>query len=402
MKILQISHKMPYPPLDGGSIVINSLTNGLLSLGHQVKVLAMLSPKRNISADEIDKEYRRRVDLATVEVDTRLRPLGALKNLLFEKESYHTSRFESTRFSDLLRKVLQAGDFDIVQLESIFVLRYVDVIRKYSKAKVVLRTQNVEHLIWEGLVSHESNPIKKWYLNILTKRLKKYELEKMRDVDAIIPITDYDAGYLAQQNSQAKTLTAIPFGIDVNKFLPERKKSASQKKHLFHLGSMDWRPNLEAVDWFLEKVWLNSDLNKKTKLYLAGKFMPQRIKNLADQQLIVEDQIDFPLVYMSDKKIMIVPLLSGSGIRVKIIEGMALGKIIITTTVGANGINYIPNHHLIIADTPEEFEAAIYKCLADDQFCSFISHNAQALIDQEYSELQIARRFIQFYQKLMN
>ena len=400
MKILQLSHKVPYPPLDGGSIVIHSLTKGLLSLGHRVKVLSIISPKREIGLNDIDENYKNSVDLGLIKVDTRIKPLEAAKNLFFQKESYHTSRFNSKSFSKAIEATLKKEEFDIIQLESIFVLNYLSEIRKHSKAKIVLRTQNIEHLIWEGLIENEKNPLKKWYLKILTKRLKAYELEQMALLDGVIPITDYDADYLQRKQVKAKHLKAIPFGLNLNKFL-EANDSDNSSKALFHLGSMDWRPNLEAVDWFLNQVWLKSNLHEKTSLYLAGKFMPERIKNLNNDQLIVQGKIDFPIQYMADKKIMIVPLLSGSGIRVKIIEGMAMGKVIISTSKGATGIIYTPNKHLLIADTPEEFQKAILKCLEDEAFCNDISQNAQQLVKEEYGEIQIAKKFIHFYEDLL-
>ena len=401
MKVLQISHKIPYPPLDGGSIVIHSLTAGLLALGHEVKMLSIISPKRKIALDDIDQEYKKSVDLITVEVDTRLRPLAALKNLLFQQESYHTSRFESALFSKTLVESLKKEDFDVIQLESIFVLRYVHQIKKYSNAKIVLRTQNIEHVIWEDLIQNESNPMKKGYLKILAKRLKAYELKEMHAVDGIIPITDYDANYLLKQDVHVRQLSPIPFGIAIKRKLPETSFSTKVENCLFHLGSMDWRPNLEGVDWFLDNVWSDPVLREKTHLYLAGKFMPKRIQSSKINKITVDGKIDFPFKYMADKKIMIVPLLSGSGIRVKIIEGMALGKVIISTTKGANGINYIPDKHLLIADTPQAFQRAIIKCLADEEFCNMISRNAKQLAFEEYDQILIAEKFIHFYEGLM-
>jgi len=162
MKVLRISQKIPFPPLDGGSIVINSLiTSGLLNKGHTVKMLCMVSPKRAIEASTISSDYSESVALETVEVDTQLKIFPALKNLLFQKESYHTSRFRSTKFANKLKAILSNESFDIIQMESIFVSGYLDVIKKYTDAKVVLRTQNVEHIIWEVITKNEKNLLKK-------------------------------------------------------------------------------------------------------------------------------------------------------------------------------------------------------------------------------------------------
>ncbi len=395
MRILQVTHKLPHPPLDGGSIVIDSLTTGLLAAGHQVKVVSIISPKRNVKASEIPKAYVEAVNLETVLVDTRLKIVDAFLNL-FTGESYHISRFINTAFSEKLKSVLTKEVFDVIQLESIFVLPYIDLIRQYSKAKIILRTQNIEHLVWEGLTKNEKNWMKKSYLTLLTKRLKKFELENIVNADAIIAITKVDEKYIRQALSAHPKITTIPFGISLEKFINHPPKKIIPNS-VFHLGSMDWFPNAEAVDWFLEKVWNDFDRKAEIKLYLAGKFMPEKLLKLNNEHLIIEGTISRPLEYMSNKQIMIVPLWSGSGIRVKIIEGMALGKVVIATTIGAQGIECTPNENIIIADSPEEFKTSLLKCIEDEHFCHKISENAKQFIYQNYSNEAITKRFLAFY-----
>ncbi len=401
MKILQISQKIPFPPLDGGSIVINSLTSGLLKEGHTVKMLCMVSPKRAIDANTISSDYRASVNLETVEVDTQLKIFPALKNLFFQKESYHTSRFRSTKFAEKLKQILTNESFDIIQMESIFVSGYLEIIKKYTTAKIVLRTQNVEHIIWEGITKNEKNPFKKWYLRIMTRRLSHYEIEQFQKMNAIIPITEVDAAITKKYIQNNIKINAIPFGFAVKKMQSKHTKVPIKSGTIFHLGSMDWFPNLEAVRWLLEEVWEPFDLDQKTTLYLAGKFMPSDILNMGNKNLVVESTITDPVGYMSDKEIMIVPLLSGSGIRVKIIEGMALGKIVISTTLGAKGINCEHGKNILIADTPQEFYEAILLCIEHPERCESIRKEAQILANEKYNEGLITGRFLRFYEELM-
>ena len=401
MKILQISQKIPFPPLDGGSIVINSLTSGLLKKGHTVKMLCMVSPKRAIDAKTISSDYRASVNLETVEVDTKLKIFPALKNLFFQKESYHTSRFRSTKFAEKLKQILTNESFDIIQLESIFVSGYWDIIKKHTDAKVVLRTQNVEHIIWEGITKNEKNPLKKWYLHIMTQRLRNYEIGQFQKMNAIIPITEVDAEITGKYIESDTKIKAIPFGFSVKEMQLDDPKTSVKSGTIFHLGSMDWFPNLEAVRWLLEKVWEPFDLDQKTTLYLAGKFMPSDILNMGNENLVVESTITDPVGYMSDKEIMVVPLLSGSGIRVKIIEGMALGKIVISTTLGAKGINCEHGKNILIADTPREFYQAILFCVEHPERCETIRKEAQILANEQYNEGLITGKFLDFYKELL-
>src|SRR5574344_1406816 len=141
MKILQLCHKSPYPPIDGGTIAMNNITQGLLNEGHDVKVIAVETPKHPVNWQKIPDEYRQKVEFSTVYIDTTVTVMGALKTL-FTNKSYQVQRFYSKNFVLALRKILTEQTFDIVQLESVFMAPYIDEIRNYSNAKIVLRTHN--------------------------------------------------------------------------------------------------------------------------------------------------------------------------------------------------------------------------------------------------------------------
>jgi hypothetical protein len=189
MKILQICSKIPFPPKDGGSIAMNILTHGLINAGNTVHVLAVNTPKHFIKDDDIDPVYRKKTSYRSVFIDTSIKPVDAILNL-FSSESYNIIRFYSKDFEKVLIESLQSEAYDVIQLETLWVTPYVDVIRKYSKAKIVLRSQNVEYMIWERLAADAANPLKKMYLKLLAGRLKKYELSLLNKYDAIATITE--------------------------------------------------------------------------------------------------------------------------------------------------------------------------------------------------------------------
>jgi glycosyltransferase involved in cell wall biosynthesis len=166
---------------------------------------------------------------------------------------------------------------------------------------------------------------------------------------------------------------------------------------------MDWMPNLEAVDWFLQNVY--DKLIKQIpdiKIYLAGKDMPQRIKQMANKNLIVMDRIEDSKGFMNDKGIMIVPLLSGGGMRVKIIEGMASGKAIVSTAIGAEGINYVNGKNILIADLPDDFIFSISGLKNDKNLFNSIGENARNLVEQQYDNKIIGKELLEFYQELIS
>lgn len=399
MKILQVCSKTPFPSKDGGSIAMNILTQGLIKCGNEVHVLAISTPKHLVDEQQMDKEYLKQTHYKSVFIDTDVKTLPAFFNL-FSNQSYNIIRFYSKEFETVLINILSTNQYDIIHLETLWVLPYLSCIRKYSKAKVVLRSQNIEHLIWQRLADDCSNPIKKWYLKLLAKRLKKYEYGVLNKVDGIAAITNIDAKYYKQMGAKIPIIH-IPFGIDLEKYIED--KSSTEYPSLFHIGAMDWMPNSDAIKWFLNSVWDKIYKNHSSvKLYLAGRKMPEWMMHLQVPNVIIEGEVPDSQKFINSKSIMIVPLSSGGGMRVKIIEGMALGKTIIATSIGSEGIDYEDGKNILIANTEEEFVKIIDKCLTDKTFCDRIGSNARQLVEQKYDNFVISTQLSDFYNTLIN
>lgn len=399
MKILQLCHKLPYPPVDGGCIAINNITQGLLSSGHQVKVVAVTTPKHKTEISSLPADYLKNTGLETVFIDTTPRVFPALKAFI-QRKSYHVSRFVSKEMTKKLIQVLQKENFDIVQLESIFMAPYIATIRKYSKAKIVLRTHNIEHLIWERMVQHTNVPLKRLMLKQMIKHLKRYELSVFDKVDGFMAITELDYQYFHEMFPSTKGVV-IPFGVNVDNYEPEEDYIPSDEPELFHIGSMNWLPNVEGVEWFLEEVWPKI-LEKFPELTftIAGHNIPDSMKENHWPNVKVEEDVPDVNEFMLSKDIMMVPLLSGSGMRVKIIEAMALEKTVISTSVGAEGIEATDGVHLFIANTPEEFVVALEKCIKSPDVCKIVGENARDFIQLHHDIDVQTEQITKFYSSL--
>lgn len=392
MKVLQLCNKPPYPPVDGGTMAMNSITQGLLSRGCEVKVLTVETDKHPVRKERVTDDYCAKTSMESVFVDLSVRPLPALFAMLCG-ESYHVKRYVNEEFAAKLRTILEGEEFDVVHVESIFLTPYVPLIRKYSKAKVMLRAHNVEHLIWKRVAQSCTNPLKRWYLKHLSLTLRVYELEHINDYDGIVCITKNDADYF-RENGCRKPLTVIPFGVE-----PEDVPQVeAEPDSLFHIGAMDWLPNQESIHWLLEEVWpvVHREV-PRAKLYLAGRKMPECWMKAHIEGVSVVGEVPDAMYFIGSKKINVVPLLSGSGIRVKIIEAMSVGKTVITTTVGAQGIDYTDGENLLIANTPQEFAQQIKRCLDDDDFCHRVGAAAERLISEQYNEGKLADKLLKFY-----
>jgi glycosyltransferase involved in cell wall biosynthesis len=393
MKILQLCHKPPCPPKDGGCIAMNNLTQGLIKQNCQVKVLSIHTHKHDFEPQNLSEEYKQQTAIESIFVDTRINLVDAFSNLITQ-DSYNVSRFFSADFDKKLRSILQSDKFDVVLLESLFMTPYTETIRRYSKAKVILRSHNLEYVIWDRVAEGSRNPAKKTYLRLLAKQLKEYELKVFKNVDGIVAISTADEQKYRQLGFEGNLIT-IPFGIDIENII---YREYQEKNQIFHLGSMDWTPNIEGVEWFLTQVWPKAHKdNPKVELWLAGREMPDEMKLLKEPNLNVVGSVGNAYEFMREKGIMIVPLLSAGGIRVKIIEGMALGIPIISTAIGAEGIDYKDQRDIIIANTPNEFATAIKKLTKEPEYAKSIGANARKLIENQFDNNLLTKKLLNFF-----
>ena len=397
MKILLLCLRSPFPPADGGTIAMYNMAMSLKEAGAQVKIIAFNTKKHFIDPSRIPESFTADFSPELIYLDASVRLIPAMLNLVYG-DSYNVSRFNSSLFHKTLSGVLDREQFDIIQLESVFMTPYVDTIRKKSKAKIILRAHNVEFVIWQRLAESTTGALKKWYLKFLSGRLKKYESAIINRLDGIVALTIEDKKLLEKMQC-SKPLLVSPIGLDTGKY--SMSKDHQKDLAVVHLGSMDWLPNIEGVEWFLERVYpIVRSQSGAVQVYLAGKNMPENIFNLSGNGLHVDGRIDDAKKYLFNKQVMIVPLLSGGGMRVKIIEGLAMGKTIISTTIGAEGIKYENNKNIIIADTPGEFAEAIIKCISDPGFAFHIGEQAKQLASQVYDNKVIGGELLRFYQSL--
>ena len=399
MNILLLCNKSPYPPSEGGPMAMNSVINGLIEAGHTVKVLAFNSNKYHIDIDSIPKDYRKKTRIEFIDINLKIKLFEAFKNL-FSDESYHVQRFISEDFKQRLVEILKKEKFDIVQLEMIYMAPYIDVIREHSDAKIVLRMHNVEHKIWERIAKKTTFFAKRWYINHLARTLRRYEMGVLDKADGIAAITLTDAAYFRRVT--ATPVIDIPFGVDIEKFSPVFE--VGDQPSFYHIGSMNWMPNEEGIKWFLNNVW--GEVVKRepeAKLYLAGRNMPKWLlkKNKKKKKNVeIVGEVADAHKFVNQHNVAIVPLFSGSGMRIKIIESMALGKTVITTLVGAEGIQYSEFENIIIADNVPKMVENICRLFKHPEEAEAIGLNARRLVEDLYDNKKIISRLEIFYNEI--
>ena len=397
MKILQLCKKFPYPLKDGESVAVTFLAKALNQLGCEVTLLAMNTTKHYVNIEELPESFNHYKAIHTIEIDNRLNPIDALKALA-KGENYFLSRFESTEYAQKIRDLLQAEDFDIIQFETLQTLIYFrqDIFgTTKSRAKIVLRSHNVEHEIWERIVKNSKSGLKKWYLSRLLKQLKQFELEKNNQVDSLVAITQRDMDYFRKLGFNG-TGQVTPIGLETAHYQPNWK-SFEQRPTVSFIGSLDWLPNLEGVEWFLTKVMVQL---KNTELHIAGRNTPKHLLELEMENLQVHGEVESAVDFINQHSMMIVPLFSGSGMRVKILEGLALGRVILTTSIGVEGIPAVDGEHLFIVNTAEEFIEKINFCIQNPEKLKEVGENGKRFVNEHFDNFKIAKRLKAHYENL--
>jgi polysaccharide biosynthesis protein PslH len=396
MKILQLCNKAPYPPKDGGAIAMLTISESFAELGHKVTVLAMNTSKHNTDVLSIPSKYSSQIRFKFVSVDTRIRPLKLIWNFFFSVIPYNAERFIQKSFNDELKILLNDEEFDLIQIEGLYLLPYIPLIRKHSVTKIAYRAHNIENEIWERIARDTKNPFKKYYLSSLAGRIKKFEKNLLNKYDLLIPITERDFEILKQMGNY-KPGTVCPAGIPATNF--KNSTSVNKPKSLFYIGALDWIPNQEAICWFLDHVW--ERVKEKVpgiSLHIAGRNSPQWLqKKCIGNNIVFHGEIDDAHDFFDSYQIMIVPLFAGSGMRLKIVEAMARSKVVITTPVGAEGLETENGKHLLIVSTPEDFVRQIIFLLENKDYFVKIEKEAFTLANEKYNSKIIAECLIKFY-----
>ncbi|GAA4363399.1 glycosyltransferase family 4 protein [Hymenobacter saemangeumensis] len=403
MHILQLCFRVPYPPHDGGAIAMYDVAAGLARAGHRVTVLAVNTPKHNQPSTVLD-HLGPNVRLVTVDVNTNLSPTKALKNLLFSRMPYNVERFISPALEARLLEILRSEKIDIIQVEGTFVAWYGAAVGRLASTQtgvppLVLRAHNVEHTIWQMLASREQNLLKKRYLRNMAARLEKFERRYLPQFDAVAAITEDDAARLRALGCP-EPVVFVPAGVDLTRFQPD-PAIQPKPRTLCMIGSLNWLPNLEALEWLLREVWptVHAEM-PDVELHIAGSGTPEELLRPRTDKVFVHGFVESAPAFMQQYELMLVPLLSGGGMRIKIIEGMALGKAIISTRIGAEGIAVRDGHDMLLRDSREGWLEALRAWYRGDIPVGPIGEAAARTARELYDNQRVVRRFEELYQRL--
>lgn len=398
-RILIITNRVPYPLKDGGNLAMHAMIEGYHKAGMEVFLFSMNTSRHFVAVEELPILFKE-IRFETFDIDTEIRIFPSLKNYLLSKQPNQVDRFFDKDFEKKLITAIEDFEPEIIQLESVYLSSYLPSIRAVSKALIATRLHNIEHEIWERLANETSNRFKRIYLKDLAARIKKFELSAWEDADMLIPITDEDAKKV-QEATKEKTIHVAPFGLDEKHI---QTNISPDKWTGYHIGAMDWMPNVEAITWFLENVW--KELYKELpdfEFHFAGRNMPASFKKYEGDGVVCAGEVADAEAFIADKKILIVPLQAASGVRVKIMEAFAAEKLVISTAVGIQGIEGLEDgKHFLLAETAEDFICQIKFAIENKTIADAIAKAGAGLIKTAYNQQKITKQLCNKMESLLN
>jgi len=397
MKILVIGSRIPYPLHDGGAIATYNMLKGLSDAGVEVHYYSINTKKHFVENAIISNQFSFLKKIKTFYLDTDIKLLPALTSF-FSGSSYNLDRFYNSDFETELINYIQSQTFDIIHFEGLYVAKYAFNISQNSNAPLILRQHNIEYKIWGTLASNTKAIHKKILFKYFAKQIKQFETRAFDLFNGIATIAKTDESVISQ-NHYLNILTTIPAGI-INNANPNESKVNS--KFVYHIGSMEWIPNQQAMLWFAENVW-KLVINKipDAHFYMAGKNMPKEFSKLQTENFHIVGQVEDLKAFTADKSILVVPLMSGSGIRIKTIEGMFAKKAIVSTSIGAKGIDVIDKKHCYIADNAEAFANALIELIQNPELRDTVSENGYQLALSNYDNQSVAKQWLRFYKEVI-
>lgn len=371
---------MPYPATDGESIVIMNDVDVLRKLGHSVSIFALNTSKHKVDTkDYANFNFWDGFDTFDYNPNT----ISHLVQALYSKFPFQIARFFTRSIQVRLSQFLLDKKFDIVIYQGLAMTQY----QSLFDIPQLYRVHNLEYNIWKMLSENTSSIFKRFYFKLIAQSLEKYEKKFATSIDQLITLSADEESILTRY--YPNKVTTIPISITTPFFTNYRPEA----KGILFVGSLDWLPNRQGLDWFISEVYPSiSDI----PMTIAGRgnYISHH-KNIT----IVSNFKSIEELFQSHR-LMIVPILSGAGIRIKILEAMKYGIPIIATPVGAEGIKHT-NNCISILPPSSDWITEIQKIYFDETYLSTRSEELKQSFNAYYSEESIIQHWANCIKKAL-
>ncbi len=379
MHILLLTQVLPYPPDSGPKIKTWNVLK-YLAQHHDVTLVSFVRGDQSADVERL-RSYCRAVYTVPME-RSRVRDGLAMVASLATGQPWMMVRDARTAMRRLVDRLSTEAPFDVVHADQLNMAQYA---RQVRKARKVLDAHNALWLLYKRTAATMRLGPQRLFLERDWRLLKRYEGCAVREFDAVLAVSDEDKMALLETTGGTRDIAVIPIAIDVDEVQPVVRKP--NPVHILHIGTMYWPPNIDAVLWFAREVYPRIRQERPDVQFdIVGSRPPAEIIALSKGQsgINVTGYVADPTLYLERAAAMVVPLRAGGGMRVKILNAMAQGIPIVSTTLGCEGIDLAPGRDVLIGDSPEELAGSVLRVLDDPALADTLSLHSRRSVVAKY------------------
>jgi len=379
MNVLMLTQVLPYPP-DSGPKVKTWNVIKYLAQRHEVTLASFVRGDQSEDVRHLER-YCRAVH--TVPMHRGIwRDLWYAVASLFRNEPFLMVRDDRKAMRDLVDRLTAEVRFDIAHADQMNMAQYA---ARVAGAGKILDLHNALWLLYQRLWSTMEPGPRRWMLGRDVRLLKRYEGQMCREFDAVLAVSEHDRAALEKAAGRSLDVTVVPIAVDTDEITVVHREAGS--RHILHIGTMYWPPNVEGVKWFVQEVYpLVRRQCPDVQFDVVGSRPSAELLALNEAGLGVNvtGYVADPAPYLRRAALMVVPLHAGSGMRVKILNALAQGIPVVSTTLGAEGIAVTPGEDVLLADEPADMAAACLHLLHNPDLGERLARNGRALMERRY------------------
>jgi len=398
MNILFLTPRLPYPSDTGAKIRTWNLLLQAKKTGHNVILLSFVYDKEDVKGIEIIKKEGIKVFIVDgkdkISVITILRALALNLPLTVAKYSGKKMRV-------MLREMMKNEGIDIVHLDHIHMSQYADCC---NGTPTVIDEHNVESVILRRYAEREASFLKKLILRSEYKKMAKFEKTQCFKASKIFVVSENDRNNLTKICGTGINPEIIPNGVDTDYFTPPYAPHPAPFSIVF-TGSLDWFPNEDGLIYFFTEIYpFIKEKIPRVNITIVGKSPSKRLLQFArnDNSVNFTGRVDDIRPFIANAKVFVVPLRIGGGTRLKILEAMAIGLPVVSTSIGAEGLEANNNEQLLIADTPDEFVEKVISVMEDEELEIRLGNEGRRFVEEKYDWKIVGNKLNETYREVVN
>lgn len=379
MKVLLLTQVLPYPPDSGPKV---KTWNVIKYLAQRHKLTLVSFARGDQSADVVQLQRYCRAIHTVPMTRGMVRDAWYMIYSLLTGQPFMMTRDDRAAMRKLVDRLAAEQCFDVAHADQLNMAQYA---ARVPGAFKVFDAHNALWFLYKRLWQTMRPGLRRWLLGRDWRLLREYEGRICRQFDVVLAVSEEDKVALSEAAGRPVDAKVIPIAIDTDEVaLIERPDPT----HILHIGTMYWPPNIDGVLWFIHKVWpLIREQKSGVQFDVVGSRPPREVVVLGggdETGINVTGYVPDPTPYFQRAALMVVPLRAGGGMRVKILNAMAQGIPIVSTTLGYEGIAVTPGEDILVGDTPEEFAAAVLHLLEDVNLAACLAANGRLLAEEKY------------------